>query len=84
MPVTAAQAGQLFPAICETGIARAFEQGKYCDGWASVEDEKMVYIVILRTADGAVLSAISNLAPKNFDATRDSFRAALLQMKRLR
>lgn len=97
MPVTAAQAGQLFPAICATGIANAFEPGKYsgphrfesegiagCDGWASVEDEKMVYIVILRTADGAILSAIGNLAPKNFEATRDSFRAALLQMKRLR
>jgi hypothetical protein len=96
MPVTAAQAGQIFPAICETGIAQAFEQGKYsgphrfesagiagCDGWASVEDEKMVYVAILRTADGAVLSAIANLAPKNFDATRDSFRGALLQMKRL-
>lgn len=97
MPVTPTQASELFPAICETGLTQAFGEGEYsgphrfegdgiagCDGWGAAEGTKMVYVAILRTADGAVLSAIGNLAPASFDASKDSLRTALLQIKRLK
>lgn len=91
------QASEVFPAICETALPQAFGQVKYsgphrfegegvagCDGWGAAEGGKMLYVALLQTADGAMLSSIGNLAANDFAAAGKSLRSALLQMKRLK
>lgn len=97
MPVTPTQASEVFPAICETGLTKVFGKGEFsgphrfdgegvagCDGWGAATDGRTVYVASLRTTDGAVLSAIGNLAPGSSDFAKDLLRTALLRMKRLK
>lgn len=97
LPVSPAQASQLFPAICDTAIPQSFGEAKYsgphrfesedvvgCDGWGKVANGMKLYVVMLRTADGGVVSAIGNLSPGSAEPNEKSLRAALLQMKRLK
>jgi hypothetical protein len=96
MPVTSAQADQVFPGICETDVLKKVGGGESsgphmfegdgisgCDSWGTDKD-RVLYVVVLRTEDGAVLSGIGNLAPDNFEAFTGSFRNSFLQMKRVK
>jgi hypothetical protein len=97
MPVSSEQAGQLFPAICDRAIPQSFGEAEYsgphrfesnglvgCDGWGTVANGMKLYVVMLRTADGGVLSGIGNLSPGSAEPNEKSLRSALLQMKRLK
>jgi hypothetical protein len=94
MPVTSAQADEVFPAICESDLLKKVDGGEYsgphmfegdgvsgCDSWGT-DQGRMRYVIILRTEDGAVLSGIGNLTPDNLEASKASFRSSFLQMKR--
>jgi len=97
LPVTSAQADEVFPAICETDLLKKVAGGEYsgphmfegdgisgCDSWGTDKDQRMSYVIVLRTEDGAVLSGVGNLAPDSIEAFKASFRNSFLQMKRLK
>jgi hypothetical protein len=95
MPVTSAQADDVFPAIAKrvsckysartNTLGRTPLRGTVYPAaipGVQLKSEKMVYVVALRTAGGAVLSGIGNRAPDNFEAFKESFLTSFLQMKR--